>query len=38
VRPGRKLGHVTVTGDDLADVRRRAVAAAAVLRGDDPAA
>ncbi|MBB5473987.1 5-(carboxyamino)imidazole ribonucleotide synthase [Cellulomonas hominis] len=37
VRPGRKLGHVTVTGDDLADVRRRAVAAAAVLRGDDPA-
>lgn len=38
VRPGRKLGHVTVCGDDLADVRRRAVAAAAVLRGDDPAA
>jgi 5-(carboxyamino)imidazole ribonucleotide synthase len=38
VRPGRKLGHVTVSGDDLADVRRRAVAAAAVLRGDDPAA
>ncbi|MBU5424008.1 5-(carboxyamino)imidazole ribonucleotide synthase [Cellulomonas hominis] len=38
VRPGRKLGHVTVTGDDLADLRRRAVAAAAVLRGDDPAA
>lgn len=37
VRPGRKLGHVTVTGDDLADVRRRAVAAAAVLRGDAPA-
>ena len=34
VRPGRKLGHVTVAGDDLADVRRRAVAAAAVLRGD----
>ena len=37
VRPGRKLGHVTVAGDDLADVRRRAVAAAAVLRGDAPA-
>ncbi|MCG7287740.1 5-(carboxyamino)imidazole ribonucleotide synthase [Cellulomonas sp. ACRRI] len=37
VRPGRKLGHVTVSGDDLADVRRRAVAAAAVLRGDAPA-
>ncbi|MET0433125.1 MAG: 5-(carboxyamino)imidazole ribonucleotide synthase [Cellulomonas sp.] len=34
VRPGRKLGHVTVSGDDLTDVRRRAVAAAAVLRGD----
>jgi 5-(carboxyamino)imidazole ribonucleotide synthase len=37
VRPGRKLGHVTVSGDDLADIRRRAVAAAAVLRGDAPA-
>jgi 5-(carboxyamino)imidazole ribonucleotide synthase len=36
VRPGRKLGHVTVSGDDLEDVRRRAVAAAAVLRGEDP--
>jgi 5-(carboxyamino)imidazole ribonucleotide synthase len=36
VRPGRKLGHVTVTGDDLADVRARARAAAAVLRGEDP--
>ncbi len=35
VRPGRKLGHVTVTGSDLDDVRRRARAAAAVLRGDD---
>ncbi|RMI07098.1 5-(carboxyamino)imidazole ribonucleotide synthase [Cellulomonas triticagri] len=34
VRPGRKLGHVTVSGTDLADVRRRALAAAAVLRGD----
>ena len=34
VRPGRKLGHVTVTGADLADVRARAQAAAAVLRGD----
>ena len=34
VRPGRKLGHVTVTGPDLADVRARAQAAAAVLRGD----
>lgn len=38
VRPGRKLGHVNVSGDDLADVRARAVAAAALLRGDAPAA
>lgn len=35
VRPGRKLGHVNVSGDDLDTVRRRAVAAAAILRGDD---
>ena len=34
VRPGRKLGHVNVSGDDLADVRRRALAAAAFLRGE----
>jgi 5-(carboxyamino)imidazole ribonucleotide synthase len=34
VRPGRKLGHVTVCGDDLADVRARAAAAAATLRGE----
>lgn len=34
VRPGRKLGHVNVCGDDLDDVRRRAVAAAARLRGE----
>jgi 5-(carboxyamino)imidazole ribonucleotide synthase len=33
VRPGRKLGHVTVLGDDLAEVRARAGAAAAVLSG-----
>jgi len=26
-RPGRKVGHVTTTGDDLADVRSRARAA-----------
>ena len=37
VRPGRKLGHVNVSGDDLADVRRRADAAAALLRGESPA-
>ena len=34
VRPGRKLGHVNVSGTDLDDVRRRAVAAAALLRGE----
>jgi 5-(carboxyamino)imidazole ribonucleotide synthase len=32
VRPGRKLGHVNVSGADLDDVRRRARAAAARLR------
>lgn len=37
IRPGRKLGHVTVCGDDLDDVRARALAAAALLRGDEPA-
>jgi len=34
VRPGRKVGHVTTVGDDAADVRARAVHAAAFLRGD----
>ncbi|ROS78582.1 5-(carboxyamino)imidazole ribonucleotide synthase [Cellulomonas sp. PhB143] len=37
VRPGRKLGHVNVSGDDLDEVRRRALAAAAMLRGEQPA-
>ncbi|PTU54689.1 5-(carboxyamino)imidazole ribonucleotide synthase [Sphaerisporangium cinnabarinum] len=37
VRPGRKLGHVNVSGDDLDEVRRRALAAAAILRGEHPA-
>lgn len=32
VRPQRKMGHVTVTGDDPADVRRRAEEAAACIR------
>jgi 5-(carboxyamino)imidazole ribonucleotide synthase len=32
VRPGRKIGHVTALGDDLADVRRRAQVGAAYLR------
>ncbi|OLT55468.1 5-(carboxyamino)imidazole ribonucleotide synthase [Cellulosimicrobium sp. CUA-896] len=36
VRPGRKLGHVNVSGDDLDEVRRRALAAAAILRGEHP--
>jgi 5-(carboxyamino)imidazole ribonucleotide synthase len=31
VRPGRKVGHVTVLGDDLADVRDRACRAASYL-------
>jgi 5-(carboxyamino)imidazole ribonucleotide synthase len=34
-RPGRKLGHVTVVGDDLTEARARARAAAALLRGDE---
>ena len=34
VKPGRKVGHVTVFGDDLEDVRKRARHAAAYLRGD----
>ena len=33
VRPGRKIGHVTVTGDDLPDLRERARHAADFLRG-----
>lgn len=37
VRPGRKLGHVTVTGDSAADVRARALHAARFLSGKDDA-
>lgn len=33
VRPGRKIGHVTVLGDDLPTVRRRAGLAADLLAG-----
>ncbi|WP_369206509.1 5-(carboxyamino)imidazole ribonucleotide synthase [Streptomyces sp. PU-14G] len=33
VKPGRKVGHVNVYGDDLADVRERAAHAAGYLRG-----
>ena len=32
VRPGRKIGHVTALGTDLAELRRRAQAGAAYLR------
>lgn len=35
VRLGRKIGHVTVCGDDLDDLRRRARRAADQLRGAD---
>lgn len=31
-RPGRKIGHVTITGDDLEDLRDRARRAASYLR------
>jgi 5-(carboxyamino)imidazole ribonucleotide synthase len=34
VRPGRKLGHVTVLGEDVDDLRKRARQAAAYLQGD----
>ena len=33
VRPGRKLGHVNVSGPDLADARERARHAADYLQG-----
>ena len=35
VRPGRKLGHVTVSGDDLAAARAEADLAVALLAGED---
>lgn len=34
VRPGRKLGHVTVLGEDLEDITTTAEQAAAILRGE----
>lgn len=37
VRPGRKVGHVTAYGDDLAETRTRARHAAAYLMGDPDA-
>jgi len=33
-RPGRKLGHVTVTGDNLVEAREQAREAVRILRGD----
>lgn len=36
VRPGRKLGHVNLTGTDAADVLRRARHAADYIAGTDP--
>ncbi len=35
-RPGRKLGHVTVLGDDLVEARNTARRAVAILQGDSP--
>ncbi len=35
-RPGRKLGHVTVLGDDLVEARTTARRAVAILQGDSP--
>lgn len=37
VRPNRKLGHVTVVGDDLAQIRAEAARAVALLSGKDNA-
>lgn len=37
VTPGRKVGHVTTLGSDLADVKRRALHAAKYLMGDQDA-
>jgi 5-(carboxyamino)imidazole ribonucleotide synthase len=33
IRPGRKVGHVTVSGDDVEDLRERAWHAADYIRG-----
>jgi 5-(carboxyamino)imidazole ribonucleotide synthase len=35
VRPGRKVGHVTIVGDDIDDLSKRARHAAVYLQGDD---
>jgi 5-(carboxyamino)imidazole ribonucleotide synthase len=36
VRPGRKVGHVTVAGEDVEELYRRAVEAAAIVRDGAP--
>jgi len=36
VKPGRKIGHVTVMGQNLESVRSSARGAAALLRGENP--
>lgn len=36
VRPGRKVGHITVSGDDLHDVRDTASSAASILTRSTP--
>ena len=33
MKPGRKIGHVNVSGEDLADLRERATHATGYLRG-----
>ncbi|MCA9850918.1 MAG: 5-(carboxyamino)imidazole ribonucleotide synthase [Dehalococcoidia bacterium] len=38
VRPGRKIGHINVLGDDLDETRERAMHAAAVITGAHSAA
>jgi 5-(carboxyamino)imidazole ribonucleotide synthase len=35
-RPGRKLGHVTILGEDVTELRERAQLAVSLLRGDAP--
>ena len=36
VRPGRKIGHVTALGEDMADCRRRAARAAHWIQFGEP--
>jgi len=32
-RPGRKMGHITIAGDDMESIKSRALLAAAVISG-----